>query len=208
MNYKYSSDKELLDLLKAGKEKAFTEIYNRYWKRLLSIAYNLTKDKSTAQEIVQEIFTGLWIKQADLNIESLNGYLATAVRFSVFKLIYRQKRRLEIELQNCKDELSTLSEDQIDARFTQEFINRVVEQLPEKCKLVFKYSRNAGLTIPEISMELSMAEKTVEGHLTKGLKTIRLSLRNLLNLFLGIVYSLPSKYINIFFFLTKGCIAP
>lgn len=183
MNYKSSSDKELLDLLKAGKEEAFTEIYNRYWKRLLSIAYNLSRDKSAAQEIVQEIFTGLWVKQADLNIEYLNGYLATAVRFSVFKLIYRQKRRLEIESQIYIDELSTLSEDQIDARFTQEFINRVVEQLPEKCKLVFKYSRNAGLTIPEISIELGIAEKTVEGHLTKGLKTIRLSLKNSLNLF-------------------------
>lgn len=183
-SYTFLSDIELLDLLKAGKEEAFTEIYNRYWKKLLAIAYNHCKDKAEAQEIVQEIFTSLWIRHADLNIESLNGYLAVAVRFSVFKLVYRQKRRAQLEALNSSEELSTLSEDQIDARFTQEFINQVVERLPEKCKLVFKYSRNAGLTIPEISAELGIAEKTVEGHLTKGLKIIRLSLRNSLNLFL------------------------
>lgn len=183
MKYHSSSDLELLDLLKSGEEEAFTEIYNRYWKRLLSIAYNICKDKSIAQEIVQDIFTCIWIKKSSLNINCLNSYLSTAVRLSVFKLIYRQKRRLEIESQNCKDELSTMSEDQIDARFTQEYINGLVEKLPEKCQLVFKYSRNAGLSIAEISMELGISEKTVEGHLTKGLKSIRLSLKNSLNFF-------------------------
>ncbi len=173
----------MLEYLKAAEQGAFTEIYNRYWKRLLAIAYNFSKDKSVAQDVVQEIFTQLWVRHAELNIESLNNYLATAVRFSVFKLIYRQKRRQEIESQNCKDELSTLSEDQIEARFTQEYINKVVEYLPENCRLVFKYSRNSGLSISEISMELGISKKTVEGHLTKGLKTIRLSLRDGFNLF-------------------------
>ncbi len=178
MKYKSSTDKELLEYLKAAEHGAFDEIYNRYWKRLLAIAYNFSKDKAIAQDVVQEIFTRLWVKHAELEIESLNCYLATAVRFSVLKLIYRQKRRLEIEAQNCKDELSTLSEDQIEARFTQEYINKIVEYLPENCRMVFKYSRNSGLSISEISMELGISKKTVEGHLTKGLKTIRLSLRD------------------------------
>lgn len=183
MNYKSSSDLELLRLLRSGREEAFSEIYNRYWKRLLSIAYGISRDKTIAQEIVQEIFTSLWAKHADLNIRCLNSYLSTAVRLSVFKLIYRQKRRVQIESDHCGEELSTLSEDQIDARFTQGYINSLVEKLPEKCKLVFKYSRNSGLSINEISMELGISEKTVEGHLTKGLKMIRLNLKNALNLF-------------------------
>lgn len=184
MNYRSSTDKELLEYLKAGEQEAFTEIYNRYWKRLLAIAYNFSKDKSVAQDVVQEIFTALWIRHEELNIESLNSYLATAVRFSVFKLIYRQKRRQEIESQHCKEELSTLSEEQLEARFTQEYINKVVEYLPENCRLVFKYSRNSGLSVSEISMELGISKKTVEGYLTKGLKTIRLSLKDGFNFFL------------------------
>lgn len=183
MNYKSLTDLELLDLLKLGSEEAFSEIYNRYWKKLLAIAYGICRDKTIAQEIVQEIFTGLWSKHTDLNIKSLNSYLSTAARLSVFKLIYRQKRRMQIESEQCKEELSTLSEDQIEARFTQIYINELVETLPEKCKLVFKYSRNSGLSIPEISSELGISEKTVEGHLTKGLKILRLNLRNAFNIF-------------------------
>lgn len=183
MKYKSSSDKELLEYLKADSQDAFTEIYNRYWKRLFSIAYSFCNDKSVSQDIVQEIFTKLWSRRLDLEIESLNTYLAKAVRFSVFKFIYKQKRRLEIESQNYPKESSTLTEEQIDARFTQEYINKVVELMPENCKVVFKYSRNSGLSTSEISEELGISKKTVEGHLTKGLKIIKLSLANAINLF-------------------------
>ena len=183
MNYKSSSDKELLEYLKEGSQGAFTEIYNRYWKQMLAIAYTFSKDKTVSQDIVQDIFAKLWTRQAELNIEYLNTYLASAVRFSVFKLIYKQKRRLEIESQNSSDELSILTEEQIDARFTQEYINKVVEHLPENCRMVFKYSRNHDLSTTEISMILGISKKTVEGYLTKGLKTIRLNLKDVMNLF-------------------------
>lgn len=183
LKYKSSTDKELLEYLKEGSREAFTEIYNRYWKRLFSIAFSFSADKSVSQDIVQEIFAKLWLRQAELNIESLKTYLAIAVRFSVFKLIYKRKRRLEIESQNCLEELSALTEQQIDAKFTQEYINKVVKLMPENCRVIFKYSRNSGLSTSEISRELGISKKTVEGHLTKGLKIIRLNLRNALSLF-------------------------
>lgn len=184
MNYKSSSDKELLEYLKEGCQGAFSEIYNRYWKHMLAIAYTFSKDKSLSQDIVQEIFAKLWARQAELDIEYLNTYLASAVRFSVFKLIYKKKRRLEIESQIVLDESSTLTEEQIDSRFIQEYINKVVEELPKNCRMVFNYSRNRGLSTTEISMELGISKKTVEGYLTKGLKIIRLNLKNAMNLFL------------------------
>lgn len=184
LNYKFSSDKELLEYLKEGSQGAFTEIYHRYWKQMLAIAYTFSKDKSVSQDIVQEIFAKLWVRKEELNIEYLNTYLGSAVRFSVFKLIYKQRRRLEIESQNVADEFSTLTEEQIDTRFIQEYINKVVEELPETCKMVFNYSRNHGLSTTEISMELGLSKKTVEGYLTKGLKIIRLNLKNAINMFL------------------------
>ncbi len=174
-----ANDKELATCLKTGEEAAFNEIYCRYWKKLLAIAYNHSKDKSVAEEIVQEVFISLWFRRTHLEIESLEAYLATAVKFSVFKFIYKQKRRKQIEESfDTEGEISSISEDEIDARFTQEYINGLVEELPLKCKLVFKYSRVKGLSIPEISEEMGIAEKTVEAHLTKGLKTLRLRLRD------------------------------
>lgn len=176
-SYSDLSDQQLLSLLSIGDELAFSELYKRYWKRLLAIAYHHTKDKTLAEEIVQEIFISLWTRKSTLPIDSLEAYLGTAVKFAVFKFFYRQKRRSEIENETCAKDQSFLSEQQIEARFTQEYINGLVEQLPEKCRLVFKYSRISGLSIPEISREMNIAEKTVEAHLTKGLKMLRFNLK-------------------------------
>ena len=176
-SYPDLTDQQLLPLFTTGDEMAFSELYNRYWKKLLAIAYHHTKDKMLAEEIVQEIFITLWARKSNTPIASMEGYLATAVKFSVYKFLYRQRRRTEIENGTCAKDVSFLCQQQIEARFTQEYINGLVEELPEKCRLVFRYSRNEGLSIPEISREMNIAEKTVEAHLTKGLKMLRLSLR-------------------------------
>ena len=59
----------------------------------------------------------------------------------------------------------------------QDYINGLVDKLPEKCRLVFKYSREEGKKNSQIAEELDIAEKTVEAHLTKAIKSLRVSLR-------------------------------
>ncbi|PWG80555.1 RNA polymerase sigma-70 factor [Pararcticibacter amylolyticus] len=170
------SDAELTELLKAGEEAAFTEIFNRYWKRLIAVAFNYTRDQNDAKEIVQSIFISLWDRREVLIIQTLDNYLAKAVKFAVLKSLQREKRRTEIKCSIQEQETIPVSDDVIEAKFLQEYINGIVDELPEKCRLVFKYSRNSGLSIPQISEEMNIAEKTVEAHLTKALKTIRLRL--------------------------------
>lgn len=189
MRYANYSDRQLINSLKAGDEAAITEIYARYWKKLLAVAYNLLKDKALAEEVVQEVLIKLWDRRAQLQIQSLPDYLATAVKYTVFRALHRQKRKEEITQQVIRlNDQYDLDEERIYARFLQEYINGEVEKLPEKCQLVFKYSRHQGMSIIQIAQKLNIAEKTVETHLTKALKFIRGSLRNagifLLSLFL------------------------
>lgn len=172
------TEKELVTALVSGQENAFTEIYNRYWERLLGIAYNLTKDQVQAEEITQEVFISLWDRRGDVEIGSLGGYLATAVKFSVFKSLVRQRRRREILKENYSTLLFENTEDKIYTRFLKEYIDGVVEQLPEKCRLVFQYSRREGLSVNEVAQQLNISPKTAEAHLTKALKVIRLSLKS------------------------------
>lgn len=170
------TDDALTDLLKAGDESAFTEIYHRYWHKLLAIAYHYTKDKSAAEEVLQEVFISLWERKSLVDIHTLNNYLATAVKFAVFKRLTRRKRVVDLDQTRSSDILVVKEGNMIDVRFLQDYINGIVEQLPEKCRLVFRYSRDSGMSIPEIAREMNIAEKTVESHLTKALKTIRLNL--------------------------------
>jgi RNA polymerase sigma-70 factor (ECF subfamily) len=175
--YNSLNDIDLIDLLKTSDQQAFTEIYNRYWKRLLAIAYNHTKDKSSAEEIVQLVFISLWNRRNKIEIKSVGNYLATATKFTVFKSFYRPIKQQQQFLADIQVETYQLDEETIDAKFLQDYISGCVEKLPDKCRLVFKYSRESGLSIPEIAGEMNLAEKTVEAHLTKALKTLRSNLK-------------------------------
>ncbi|MBO9729740.1 MAG: RNA polymerase sigma-70 factor [Chitinophaga sp.] len=174
--YRQYSDASLLVSLREDNREAFTEIYQRYWKQLLAIAYLHSRDKNIAEEIVQEVFISLWNRRGELFIDNVGAYLATAVRLSVFKQYARQKRRTEI-IEATADPLpASWEEEKIFSRFMQQHINGIVEELPEKCRLVFKLSREEGLSIPEVARRMGIAEKTTEAHLTKALKVLRLHL--------------------------------
>ncbi len=172
------NDQELIVFMRQGDERAFTEIYNRYWNKLTAIAYNLMRDKSSAKEIVQDMFVGVWNRRDSLEINNLSGYLATAVRFAIFKQIERERRRKEIESR----ELGILNEaafdQEIELKFLKEYVSGRLHFLPEKCRLVFDYSRIQDMSVPEIAEKMNISEKTVEGHLTKGLKLVRINLRD------------------------------
>lgn len=185
MAVKNFSDNDLVESLKKGDETAIAEIYNRYWRKLLAIAFNHTKDKIAAEEIVQEVLIKLWDKRENIKIDSLPNYLATATKFSVLTTIHRQKRRADIAYAVYGQNLHDFDDEKIYTRFLQEYIDGVVDNLPEKCRLVFKHSREEGRSIPQIAIEMNIAEKTAEAHLTKALKVIRLSLRSI-----GMLYAM------------------
>jgi DNA-directed RNA polymerase specialized sigma24 family protein len=63
ITYSSYSDNELIDLLKSGDQAAYTEIYHRYWKKMLLIGWNHTKDKALTEDIVHEVFLNLWEKK-------------------------------------------------------------------------------------------------------------------------------------------------
>lgn len=174
--YQAQTDVELITSLRGDDQHAFAEIYHRYWKKLLAIAYHHSKDKIIAEEIVQEVFIGLWNRRNELYIDNVSAYLATAVKLSVFKQYVRQKRRNQIKEETAGPLLTGWDEEKIYSRFLQQHINGIVDVLPEKCRLVFKLSREEGLSIPEVAQRMGIAEKTAEAHLTKALKVLKLRL--------------------------------
>jgi RNA polymerase sigma-70 factor (ECF subfamily) len=177
---------ELLKRLAGGDEIAFTKIYNQYWRRLIAMAYSHTKDKFLSEELVQEVFMTLWKNRDAVEIRSLSSYLATAVKFSVFMNITRRNRKKQIiegiSKYNRQIELSHthLQDELLHAKFLEEFIDCIIEELPDKCKLVYLASRKHHMSTSEIASSMNIATKTVEAHLTKALKMLRLNLKDVL----------------------------
>jgi len=184
------SDEQLVIQLCASNPEALTEIFHRYWRKLIAVAYSHLGDKDEAEEAVQIVFIKLWDRRHDLDIRSLANYLATAVKYAVYSMIQRENRKKEVgQLYQQHVARQDDSEEKIYSLFLDQYVNGVVEKLPERCRLVFKFSRREGKTIPEIAKAMNIAEKTVEAHLTKALSKIRHSLKAIgIMIFLLIVF--------------------
>src|SRR5215203_1193326 len=161
-NYSTLTENELLQRLVSGDEKAFTEIYNRYWEKLLAVGYYHTHDKQAAEDVVHEVMMSLWSRKKELSIQSLNAYLGTAVKFSVFKAISRDRKRRELLSVKKFPGYISDTEDKLDAKFLQEYLRGATQELPEKAKLVFNFSRNEELSISDIAHKLDLSPKAVE----------------------------------------------
>ncbi|SHM11509.1 RNA polymerase sigma-70 factor [Mucilaginibacter sp. OK098] len=182
-NYNILNDKELTDLLQQGNEHAFTEIYNRYWAKLFAIAANKIKELDEAEEIVQDIFVSLWKRRNELGvIDTLSSYLAVSVKYRVIKIL--DKRNNQQKYSDYSQHTANLTDDSTQQWLEfEELRSRLaafVADLPEKCRLVYKMSRDSGFSQKRIAAELGISEKTVEAHLGKAIKTLRTRLSQFL----------------------------
>jgi len=183
VDYNILNDKALAGLMSGDDRRAFTEIYNRYWKKLFSIAANKIHDLDEAEEIVQDIFVSLWRRRDQLNvIDTLSSYLAVSVKYRVIKAL--DKRSSQQKYANYSKSYLNIVDNTTEQWLEfEELKGRLmvfVTELPEKCRLVYQLSRDAGYSQKMIAEEMGISEKTVEAHLGKALKTLRARLSQFL----------------------------
>lgn len=180
--YTEKTDEVLVELLRSDDDRAFTELYDRYWKKLFIIAANRIKDLADAEEVVQDIFTELWRRRNTLNLtSSLANFLAVSVKYRVNRTLRKQyKQQLYIDSILHEEKVDNSTQETLAFDELREELAKYVSQLPEKCQLVFRLSKEEGYSQKQIAEELQISEKTVEAHLGKAYKTLRSKLAGLL----------------------------
>ncbi len=179
-------DRELLRRLSDNDEKALAALYDRYWKRMLVRALSRLECLEDAEEIVNDAFVDLWKSRKNLEIRNaLPTYLSAIVKYKVLARLASAAKmpvpESELSLIHIPDDstLQTLHFAELQA-----IIKTAINDLPEKCQLVFRLSREKGLSDHEIATELNLSQKTVEGHITNALRKLRTSLSHFLFLLL------------------------
>lgn len=169
------TEKELIILLKEGDEKAFTTLYRRYWSKVYNFSRLYLSSILEIEEVVQEVFVKVWESRSLLREDdNFKGFLFVITR----NLVFNQFRRSFNENAYKQTVLSSIMpyynlEEELTAADLQEFIEKMVKELPPRQQEVFNLSRNAHLTYKEISIHLNISEKTVERHINEALKFLK-----------------------------------
>lgn len=168
-------DSQLVTLLKQGDADAFEKVFFSFADRLYYFAMRYIRNQSDAEEIVQEVFVKLWENRENLNENlSFSGYLFTIARNTIFN----QNRKKVNEqayhdyVRNFLEISSSKTEDDLIYSDIKSIIDKVVEELPPQRKLIYKLSRESGLSYREIAEQLNLSERTVEAHIRLALKTL------------------------------------
>ena len=169
-----NNDREFFDLLPTDAEKAFEWLFRRYFSELCQVVYRVAHDEHLAQDLVQEVLYELWSKRDKLTISiSLRAYLKRAVLNRTLNHL-RDNRKWSSE--ERMPEIAVEESDPVDllrSEELQEMIDAAIDELPEKCRMVFVLSRYEELSYRDIATELGIAEKTVENQVSKALKYLR-----------------------------------
>ncbi|MBC6605854.1 sigma-70 family RNA polymerase sigma factor [Hymenobacter sp. BT188] len=180
--YSAWDDDALVTALEADDTKAFTEIYERYWQRVYVLAQRKLGSAADAEEVVQDLFVALWQKRATTRIGKLNVYLFTAVKYKIIDCI-----RVRVGHDNyvafATPRFATVdrtTEDTIGATDLSAALAASVGSLPINSQAVFRLSREEYQSVPEIALQLNLAPKTVEYHLTRSLRFLRNRLKEFL----------------------------
>ena len=197
----YSSlkDSELLGLLRSGNEKAFAEIYERYWGLMFHHILKMTGDKDETKDLVQELFTNLWLNVEQIDSETnIAAYLYVSARNKVINLIRHDKVKNSYlsSLSNFANQHQNSILEQLSAKDLSIAIEREIQNLPCKMREVFELSRKKFRTHKEIAEELQISDKTVKKQINNAIKILRLRL-NIFILILTIYLSLLSNTSNL-----------
>lgn len=176
---RHISDQQLTEQL-AHTEAAFTELYNRYWDKLLFVAAIKLKDLALAEGIVQDVFLDLWKRRKQLSITgTLEAYLSVAVKYRIINAHAKMKREQDFLADRTDTTLHI--ESWLDEKELQKNYQLLVSKLPEKCRITYRLSREEGLSLKEIAGKMAVSQKTVEANLTRSLKLLRFGLKKILS---------------------------
>lgn len=157
-------------------EQAYKKLFFHYFLPLKSFSYSIIKSKETAEEIVSDIFLDIWVKRRQLSaIEDLKMYLYTSVRNNSVRKLNQQKKAVIFSLDDLQVEFASPDENAETRLLNHELsfkIDAAIDQLPQRCKIIFKLAKEDKLKYKEIAGLLNVSIKTIDNQIATALKKL------------------------------------
>jgi len=194
MRYLDTADDEIALSVKneiaAGNQEAFRQLFNVYCTRLIEFASALVRNKEAATDAVNAVFVKLWKARERIHsIQNLKVYLYSATKNTALNYLARKAHQLITE--PFDDFSIQLREEQCPDQqlITEEIFNKIrmaVEELPPRCKMIFKLVREDGLKYKEVAEVLSVSVKTVDAQMVIAVKKISEKVKTEFDFFPGL----------------------
>jgi RNA polymerase sigma-70 factor, ECF subfamily len=170
------SDEALVALVARSDEVALGELYDRFGRVAYGLAYRILRDRTLAEDAVQEGFMTAW-RTADRFLPErakASTWLLTLVHRRAVDLVRREDRRRAEPLDDSFDPPADASaEDDAWLRFERERIQAALRRLPDQQREALELAYYGGLTQSELAERLGVPLGTVKSRMFAALAKLR-----------------------------------
>lgn len=157
-------------------QQAFKQFYQLLFFKLYQFAYSYVHSKENAEEVVNDVFLNLWQKRTTLyTISNINVYLYVAVKNASLNYLRKNIQTLPLSIDDLTVHHIHLAPNPESILINHELQSRIrqaIDQLPPRCKIIFKLIKEDGLSYKEVASILEISVKTVDAQLYIALKKL------------------------------------
>jgi RNA polymerase sigma-70 factor (ECF subfamily) len=170
------SDAELIERAQTGQVTAFAELYDRYAGKVLALARRMLGSSCDADDLLHDVFLEAWqgVRDYDPARASVLTWLAVRTRSRAADRLARRSREQHAQRRLCE---SDAAPEPLMAAETMLSTRTALAELDLPLRSVLELMYVAGLTAPEISEQVGVAEGTVRSRLARGLMKLERALR-------------------------------
>lgn len=173
---RHSHDEEIFLRIKKGDPVALKKLFDTYYSGLCYFSFQFLKSKDLAQEAVSDVFLNIWLKRETIVITGkIKPYLYSAVRnqsINYLKKNNQEHQRVEPGFSGANifymDTGLNIEQSELE-----NYVEKVLQKLPEKRQLIFRMSRVDGLSYAEIAEILKISVNTVQNQMVKAVKFMK-----------------------------------
>ncbi|MGM9779837.1 MAG: RNA polymerase sigma-70 factor [Prevotella sp.] len=173
----------------------FSQLYTMYNRRFIHFAKTYVDDEMMAEDIVADSMMYFWENRHKVDAQSnVPAYVLTVIKHKCLDHLRQMRVREDYESYVKTEEfykqnvrittLEACNPERIFSRELQELVNKTLMTLPPQTREIFIRSRYRDQSHKEIAEALGLSTKSVEFHITKALKVMRVTLKDYLPLFL------------------------
>ncbi len=155
---------------------ALRELYDYLGNNLFHLALAIVRSKEMAEEVVEDVFMKIWEKRKELaKLEQFRFYVYVMTKNVSRDYLRKYGNKKNIDIDELSLPFYRVDATPEDLMVTEELIqqiNKAINELPVKCRLIFKLVKEDGLKYREVAELLNLSTKTVENQVGIALKKI------------------------------------
>lgn len=174
--------------------KDFSQIYQKNYRRSFLFAKSYVHNDLAAEDIAVESILKYWQALTSDN----NAVITEALLLTIIKNKALDYLRHEAVHQTTVADLTDMNQRELNLRIStleacdpeeifsseiQSIVTKTLSQLPQQTREIFEMSRFDHKSVKEISIITGLSAKSIEYHITKSLKALRISLKDYLPFF-------------------------